>query len=870
MDAERWRRIDALFDALLELTEDRHEEFLQRTCGDDPEMRRELERLLDLERRAGSFMAQPAARLDEPLQEAAERDEVSSAAAAAADPTQIGPYRILRRLGRGGMGSVYLGQRDDQSFQRQVAIKVIRADRHQPEVRRRFRTEQQVLAGLVHPNIARLYDGGTTDDGFPYLVMEYVEGWPLDAFCDRHRWTLAQRLQLFRQVCDAVHYAHRSLVVHRDLKPGNILVTADGVPKLLDFGIAKLLQGDDGATHPRTRTGWSPMTPSYASPEQIRGDAITTASDTFALGVILYRLLTGVAPFGESSDSNHMLERAVLEEEPPRPSEATAALAADGDEVAAARRLSPRELSAALRGDLDTILAMALRKESDRRYGTAEALSADLGAYSEDRPVKARPETVGYRLGKWIRRNRLAAAAVVTTLLAVSAFIALSMLQNRRLEEQRDIARSERALAEDERAKAQTEQAKAEQISQFLLQLFADADPDAGEGDTLTVRQVVDRGAEKIDALDDQPEIQAAYRDVIGRVYRSLGIYDAANRLLEDALAQRRELHGELHEDVLRTLDALAGLRQDQGDYDGAEALFRQTLDGRRDLLGEGHPAVAESLNNLALLFYDQGEYDEAEPIYLELLEQWERYPGVEPANLATALNNLGLLVHDLGRLDEAAGYYRRSLDIKRRIGEGDANISTSLHNLATVLLDQKNYREAEPLYLESLEIRRRIYGEVHPAVAVSLNNLGVLYYEDGRGEAAAASLLEALDIWQQTVGKDHPRHAVTAVSYGRLLLSRQENEAAAGFVEPALDVLDGTFPPGHWRISYARLLLATCWSRRGEVERAEPWIKAGYEPIAEQLGAEESRSRDALTLIIEHYERRNDSDQVAHYRSML
>ena len=865
MDAERWQRIDALFEALLELPEEQHDDFLHRSCGDDQEVRQEVERLLDLERRAGNFWTTPVARLDEPPEVPKPPPKPEP------ERQRVGPYRLLKLLGRGGMGAVYLGQRDDQSFERQVAVKVIRADRQQTETRRRFRAERQVLAGLVHPNIARLYDGGTTEDGCPYLVMEYVEGWPLDTFCDRHRWTVRQRLELFRQVCDAVHYAHRNLVVHRDLKPGNILVTAEGVPKLLDFGIAKMLDGAEWASlGAETRTGWSPMTPSYASPEQIRGEPITTASDTFALGVILYRLLTGVAPFGASSDSNHQLERAILEEEPPRASLAVASLdEGDAGRMAAARRAGVKDLERVLRGDLDTILAMALRKESERRYGTASALAEDLTHYLEDRPVKARPETLAYRFGKLVRRNRLASATATALLLALVTFAWVSTVQNTRLEEQRDIAQSERATAEDERLKAQTEKEKAEQISRFLLQLFSDADP-KGDGGELTVRQVLDRGAEKIEALEDQPPIQAAYMDVIGKVYRSLGHFEPAETLLEGAHQRRLDLYGEHHEEVLESLDSLAGLRQDQGDYDTAEELFRQVLTGRRELLGEGHPAVAQSLNNLALLLYDQGDYAAAEPIYLELLQEWERFPGVEPSHLAKALNNLGLLVHDLGRLDEAEGYYRRSLDLKRQIGESEANISTSLHNLATVLLDQKKYQQAAPFYLESLEIRRRVYGSVHPAVAVSLNNLGVLYYEDGQWPQAEASFVEAIKTWGSTVGVDHPRHAITSVSYARLLLAREDLQRAASVLGPALQVLEEKLPPDHWRVFYAQLLLASCWSRDGELERADAWIARSYEPIAEQLGAEESRSRDALTLVIEHFERHGMTEKAAHYRSLL
>lgn len=420
MTATRWKQIETVFEQVLELPIAERPDFLQRTCDGDEELRREVESLLDSHAKAGSF-------IDDRSQFHQEFDSSDSTR-----PQLIGHYRIVRELGRGGMGAVYLAERADE-YQKQVAIKLIKRGMDTDSVLRHFRNERQILAGFDHPNIARMFDGGTTEDGLPYFVMEYIEGLPIDEYCDKHALSIPDRLKLFREVCAAVSYAHRHLVIHRDIKRSNILVTADGVPKLLDFGIAKILETGDGAPTFATMTGQRLMTPEYASPEQVRGEPVTTATDVYSLGVVLYELLTGQFPYRFEGKSPQEIERAITTTQPEKPS--TTIAKSDGNSKSEIRN------SKLLTGDLDNIVLMALRKESERRYQSVEQFSEDIRRHLEGRPVSARKDTAGYRAGKFVRRNRFALAAAALVFLSLLGGIIATTFEAYR-------ARQQKALAE--------------------------------------------------------------------------------------------------------------------------------------------------------------------------------------------------------------------------------------------------------------------------------------------------------------------------------------------------------------------------------------------------------------------------------------
>ncbi len=520
MTDERERRLFKLLEAALESPAATRPVALDRLCEGDEPLRRQLEALLALEEEAEQFLPDPVL--------AHERPEEFQAGA------RVGPYRILELLGRGGMGSVYRAVREED-FEKPVAIKVIRRDLPGVLTVRRFHAERQILARLEHPGIARLLDGGATADGGPYLVMEYVEGVPIADHCDAHRLGIRRRLELFLQVLEVLAYAHRNLVVHRDLKPDNILVTAGGAIKLLDFGIAKLLDPSDALSSGVTLPAQRPMTLRYASPEQVRREPITTASDVYSLGVVLYQLLTGESPYRVTRDSWPEMVKAVCESEPQRPSAAVAEASAGG-------LLRARQLA----GDVDAIVLKALRKEPQHRYASVEQFAADVRRHLRGRPVRARKGTWAYRTGKLVVRHK---AAVAVALLILAFSVASTVLWRR---------------AESQRAAAVRERTRAERISEFLTELFQSTDPDAAQGATLPAREILDQARTRLTASrDDEPELEADLTATLAHVYRDLGLHEEAVELLEHAVRIRRRLHPEGHPELTAVLVELARTRSE-------------------------------------------------------------------------------------------------------------------------------------------------------------------------------------------------------------------------------------------------------------------------------------------------------------------
>ena len=552
MSADRWQHTWDLFHQALERPVRERSEWLETACH-DVVLRQEVAALLAAHEAPGGILDEPVAVAANTLLETALED----APAEQPPPDRIGPYEIVRVLGEGGMGTVYLARRADGEIDRLVALKTVRPDLSTPELIRRFRQERQIAATLVHPSIARLLDVGTDAGGQPYLVMEYVEGEPIDRHCDAGALPLERRLELFRLVCAAVHFAHQRLVVHRDLKPGNILVGADGVPKLLDFGIAKLLESDGEEDGDATRTAVHLMTPEYASPEQVRGEPVGTASDQYSLGVLLYRLLTGRRPYRTTSSLPHDLARAVCEEEPERPSTAARQAADHDGEARLPSGLAPDRLHRRLRGDLDEIVLRALRKEPDRRYSSVAHLAEDLRLYLEGLPVVARRGSTYYRAAKHVRRHRAAFGSAAAAILLIIAAAVTFAVQAGRLG---------RALH-----RAGREQSRAERVSDFLIDVFKVSDPGQARGSTVTAREILDRGAARItEELHDEPDAAAAMMDVMGQVYANLGLYPRAQELLEAALSQRRAKPEPDDDDVAASLAHLAAVQHARGDYDGS------------------------------------------------------------------------------------------------------------------------------------------------------------------------------------------------------------------------------------------------------------------------------------------------------------
>jgi len=860
MTPERWQHVQDLFHHALDLAPEERTAFLNKAC-DDPTLHADVEALLAADSAPPSIF-ETARQQTQTLHT---EDEVSGLTQDA-PPTRvghrIGPYRLVREIGRGGMGTVYLARRTD--LDNDVAIKLVRGGLAAPETVARFLRERRVLARLKHPNIAQLLDAGMTEEQTPYFVMEYIEGVSITKYCDERRLTITQRLALFQRVCQAVHYAHQNLVIHRDLKPANILVTSDGQVKLLDFGIAKLVEEDNDEAG-LTRTGMRVMTPEYAAPEQVRGEAATMATDAYALGVLLYELMTGHRPYGLRGRSLGEIERIICEEEPVRPSAAARRYAdyVDGEDsgeapsseaIRAVRTRNSDRLRRRLRGDLDVICLKALSKEPARRYASAEALWEDIARHLSGLPVVARASTVRYRTRKFIQRHRMGVLVTAVLVAAAAVLVGVFIL---RLAEERDVAR--------------TEAEKAEQVSSFLMGLFEATDPSEALGDTLTAYQLLERGVARVEALAEEPVVQAQMLDVVGRVFQSLGRYERAQPLLEQALVLRQRVLGQEHPDVAESLHSLAVLFRQTGDYDAAEPLHREALTLRRKLLGEEHPDLAQSLNDLAVLLRNKGAYDEAESLHREVLAMRRSLVRAEHPDVAESLNNLAVLLVNKGDYDAADPLFREALAMRRSLlGDEHPAVAMSLNNLAAFLDRKGDYDAAEPLYREGLTMYRNLHGEEHPDVATSLNNLAVLLRNQGNYDAAEPLFREALAMKRRLLGDEHPSVATSLNSLAVLLVNKGDYDAAEPLFREALTMRRKLLGNAHPNVAHTLSGLAKLLVGMGDYSTAERLFLEAHTILQDQFGESHARTRTVYEELAELYTAWGKPDQAARWREQL
>ena len=860
MTRERYQQVKQLYLEAVERDPAERSAFLAAVCAEDDALRAEVERMLDESVETAPLLEAPTRGADFP----------SAPQRLAADELigqRIGPYKILREIGQGGMGAVYLAERADEQFKKRVAVKIIKRGMDTEEIIARFRHERQILASLEHPNIARLLDGGTTADGRPYFVMEQIEGQPIDDYCNTHKLTTNERLNLFRTVCAAVHYAHQNLVVHRDLKPTNILVTEDGTVKLLDFGIAKILNPEFfPETILPTRTWERPMTPAYASPEQVRGAAITTASDVYSLGVILYELLTGRRPYGFKSLAPHEIAKVVCETQPLRPSTAVRRAEITSPEIkpeestgksvletsGEAERLSRR-----LQGDLDNIVLMALRKEPQRRYASAQQFSEDIGNHLAGRPVIAREDTLRYRAEKFIKRNKIAVAAATVVVVLLAGFAVTMWVQSVRVARERD--RAERARD------------KAARVSSFLVDLFKVNDPGESKGNAVTAREILDKGADKVrEELKDQPETQATLLRTIGDAYQSLGLLDRALPLLEESLKLRRQASGNNHPDTATSLQSLGELHVKRGEYDQAEPLFRESLDIRRRLYGNEHEAVADSLNSLGNLFYNKRDYTAAEPLLRQAVAMQRKLGGDETA-LALYQSNLAQTMQDVGNLDEAEKLNRESLAIQRKLlGEVHPDVVSSLNNLAVLLLKKRDLDGAEQTFRELLAAGRKLYGEENHHVGLYMANLGYVLSEKGNQTEAESLMRRALEVRRKTLPAGSPEIAHSSLLLGRLLVGKGEVTEAEPMLREAVGTFRRTFPPTNTMTADAESVLGECLTDLRRYDEADPLLTKSYKTIFDYKGNSTKLAQQALRRLVKLYEAEGKQEKAAQYRELL
>lgn len=795
---ERWRQLQDLFERASSLDPPVREQFLRQECAEDSVLHDQVTSLL---RASTSDDEELERRYERSIGNLLRESELPAG-------TQIGRYRIQGLLGRGGMGAVYLAERADDQYQQTVALKLVERGVLHTDMGDRFRGERQILARLNHPNIARLLDGGHTDDGMPYFVMEYIAGAPIDGYCVRHALPTRDRLQLMKQVCAAVQYAHQNLIIHRDLKPSNILVGEDGTPKLLDFGIAKLLEPEaPGAALTRFRD--RVMTPEHASPEQIRGEPAATVSDVYGLGVLLYQLLTGEHPYTSLTRSLGELERRVCEEDPQPPS----ARVRQSIRRTGSARL--RDLARELTGDLDTIVLKAMQRDPARRYHSAAALARDIQNYLDGMPIEARPDTFAYRAGKFLRRHKWGA---VSTAAAIALIVGLTNFYAQRLAAERD--------------RAQLEATKARQVAALLAGIFRRADPWGAQGKQISAVEVLDRGAHDIEGqLHDQPVLLAELLFNIATSYRNLADFERADRTFARVL--QLESSAGLNDTAQhgRTLYEVANTRRAEGQYADAESYYKQALQLQRRLFPGPNSDSSATLTHLGTLYYDTLRWKEAVPLQREALDMAIAADGRESEQTADCMNNLALTLQSLGQFPEAERMFREMVQIQARVMPPmHPDVLGDKFNLALLLNAVGHYSAAESLMRELLPQRRAVLGSDHPSVGYTMTGLGSVLTSLGKFDEAEQLLEGAGVILRNKLPPTHFRIGNVQRESGRLALARGDYARAGELFKDAVDTFSKALGDSSISVYRIHSLMAGALLDMGHPLEAQPLIEGAYQ----------------------------------------
>jgi eukaryotic-like serine/threonine-protein kinase len=898
-----WKRIDTLLEQVLDREKDIRYSYLREICGTDTTLFNSIDTLLRLHDEAEIILGESAATYAAPLIpgliDEFDRSRGYSEESDLQPGARLDRYEIISIAGRGGMGTVYRAARADDTYKKEVALKLVRRGMDTSDILRRFRYEQQILASLEHPGIACLYDAGASEDGRPFFVMEFVDGIPVDLYCDEHGLTVRERIELFLTICRAVSYAHQKLVVHRDLKPSNILVTTGGGVKLLDFGIAKLLDDNsDNLTALLTRPGAHLLTPRYAAPEQLNSGQVSTATDVFSLGVVLYELLTGRRAFIREKNRETSPARP---DEIPLPSRNDLPPAVIGvssgrvagelsafdvsETIAGTRKTTPAILHRTLSGDLDNILLKALHPESESRYASPDLLADDLRRYLDGMPVSARPFETGYRISKFIGRHKTGVGIAALAILVLFMFtLGLIHLQ------------AETAL---ERDIATIERNKAAEVAAFLEELLSSANPYYGttRADTLRLRDFVQLSADKVRfELNSQPAVKARMLNVLGHMHGKLNMSEEALSLLEEALSLRISLYGEDHEEVSETLNdlgiihhqlgdyekaeqllrssleqrqtagisemlsdsytSLANLINDMGNYDLAEEYYREALIIRESIYGPDHQKTALALLNMATILQRKGDLDGAETYHLRTLAINREYLGSEHPAVANSENNLGLLYADRGQNDLAEELLRSALVSRIKIfGNEHPQVASSMNNLATVLNDVGNYEEAEHYFRMSLDLRRKLYGENSMQVAVGMNNLASLLRRVDRLDEAVEMNIESVGVAVAVLGGEHPSIGILNGNLASMLRQKGDVLQAERLYRESLALLEKTLPSDHPSIARQKVGLAECLTDLNRFEEAEVLMLSGYRMFVDK-GIDAGTTLQSLVRLYELWDK--------------
>jgi eukaryotic-like serine/threonine-protein kinase len=822
MTPERHDQIQRIFEAAASIQGTERDAYLDHACAGDAELRDRVKKLLAADQQ------KPTEDSSTPTEDEAQPVFRPTRETA----NQIGRYRLLQKIGEGGMGEVWLAEQKEP-VRRRVALKVVKAGMNTREVIARFESERQALALMDHPAIAKVFDAGSTPDGAPYFVMEYVAGVPITTYCDDHRLTTRDRLELFMHVCEGVQHAHQKAILHRDLKPSNILVTeVDGhaAPKIIDFGVAKALSQKLTADTMFTRVGALIGTPEYMSPEQAisSNQDIDTRTDVYSLGIIFYELLAGAPPIDLRKIAFEEFLRRLREDEPPKPSTKVRTQdPATSSEVARKRHTEPLALAKQIRGDLDSIALKALEKDRSRRYGSPSDFAADIERYLKSEPVMAVPPSAAYRARKFARRHRGPLVTACAFALVLIAAAVVSIRQSIRANNEAAVAQAVNDFLQND----------------LLAQASAStqASPNTKPDPDLKVRTALDRAAAKIGGkFAGEPELEGAIRDTIGETYIDLGLYPEARKQLEQALDLHRRALGTKSPKTLKTLSRLGRIAGLQGKYPQAQALLGQALEVQRRVLGAEHPDTLASMDSLAVVFDDEGKYPEAEALDNEILKVRRRVLGAEhPATLAS-MDNLAVVFDDEGKHPEAETLDSQVLEMRRRVlGPEHPNTLKSMIELANVYYDEGKYAQAEALSSQTLEIHRRVLGAEHPNTLASINILAGTYLRDGKYPQAEALWSQALEIEQRVQGAEHPN---TLAAMSNLAIDYWEEgkyPQAEALSSQALGIRRRVLGPEHPDTLMSMDILAGAYWKEGKYSQASALLSQTLEIRRRLLGPE-------------------------------